>query len=203
MLELPDNIIPFVQSCIAGDSSKWSIIQATSSHYLKIGYKPLSDHHDDISQEVALKLHNGLRQFHGSTKYELLAFIKTTVFRETMSFLKREGRQSADESLNDPLNDDSECTMLDTLIDDRFSSESIAVINDLLAKAKKELSIKDFQILVFKIEGHKDKEIAAILGMTTGGVAVTYSRIKNKMQAYLFVVALIILLGRKMPWVAS
>jgi DNA-directed RNA polymerase specialized sigma24 family protein len=66
-----------------------------------------------------------------------------------------------------------------------------------------QLSVKDQQILLFKIEGYTDTEIAELLDIPMGTVASRYNRAKELLQRTLIAVVLIILSGRNLPWMAS
>jgi len=203
MIELDDDIIHFVQACIAGDSAHWDRVRTIALNFLRRRNSAQVDDHSDIIQNVIIKLIHGFRHFNGNTEKELRKFINVTTMREAVSYYRKNARHQAHDSLDQSLNDESDCTLHDRLPDDRLDQAAVSAIKDLLQKASAQLSLRDKQIILFKAEGYKDREIAEILGLTIGGVGVTYSRIKESLRRVLAIALLIILFGRKLPWVAS
>jgi RNA polymerase sigma factor (sigma-70 family) len=203
MIEQDDDIIHFVQACIAGDSDHWDRVRTIALNFLRSRNSAQVEDHSDIIQNVIIKLIHGLHHFNGNTEKELRKFINVTTMREAVSYYRKNARHQSHDSLDQSLNDDSDCTLHDRLPDDRLDPAEVSAIRDLLQKASVQLSVRDMQIVLFKAEGYKDREIAEILGLTIGGVGVTYSRIKESLRRVLAIALLIILFGRKLPWVAS
>lgn len=161
------------------------------------------DGHADIVQEVVIKLLQGFRRFNGTTEKELRQYSNVTTMREAVSFYRKNARHQSHDSLDQPFDEASGNTLHDILSDDRLDQAVVSAIKDLIQKASVQLSVRDMRIILFKAEGYKDREIAEILGMTTGGVAVTYNRSKVLLRNTLLMVMIIILFGRKLPWMAS
>ena len=202
--QMKDDIPEFIQACLAGDSSKWGYVSLIALKFLRSRNSSQSGDHDDIVQEVTLKLLHGFMNFNGTTASELREYINVTTMREAVSYYRKNSRHQSHESLDQSLdNEDTSSTLYDMLPDDRFDPAAVSAIKDLIEKASIQLSVRDMQIVIFKAEGYKDREIAEMLGMTTGGVAVTYNRIKELLRRTLLLVLLVILFGRKLPWVTS
>jgi RNA polymerase sigma factor (sigma-70 family) len=200
--DMGDDILQLIQGCLAGNESDWERVRSISLKFLRSRKSSQTDDHADIMQEVIIKLLQGFRRFNGTTETELNQYITVTTMREAVSFYRRNSRHQSHDSF-DQTPDDSENTLHSVLPDKRFAPDMIAELNDLYRRATETLSVRDRQILLYKIEGFKDNEIADILGMKAGGVAVTYNRIKELLRRTLLLVLLIILFGRKLSWMAS
>jgi RNA polymerase sigma factor (sigma-70 family) len=199
-----NNTVQFIQACLAGDNSNWDHVRSIALKFLRNRNSSQADDHGDIIQNVIIKLLKGFRQFNGTTEKELRQYINVTTMREAVSFYRKNARHQSHDSLDQSLDDEaSGSTLHDLLPDDRLDPATVSAIKDLIQKASLQLSVRDMQIVLFKAEGYKDREIADMLGMTTGGVAVTYNRIKELLRKTLLLILLIILFGRKLPWVTS
>ncbi len=179
-------------------------MRSISLKFLRWRNSSQAEDHSDIIQNVIIKLLQGFSRFNGTTAGELRQYITVTTLREAASYHRKNARHQSHESLDQSLEDeDSGGTLHDLLPDGRLDPAAIAAIKDLIQKAAVQLSVRDMQIVLFKAEGYKDREIADMLDMTSGGVAVTYSRIKELLRNTLLLVLLIILFGRKLPWMTS
>jgi RNA polymerase sigma factor (sigma-70 family) len=167
---------------------------------LRSRYSSLSSaDHEDIIQNVSIKLiNNGLTQFNGTTRYELLGYFRTITNREALTFLRQTVRQRSNTSLDQPFECDPESSLLDILQDDRLDPETIAEINDLYLHALEQLTIRERQILLYKIEGYKDREIAELLDISLGSVAGSYNRIKELLRQTLLIALPMIMFGRNL-----
>lgn len=198
------NTAQFIQDCLAGNGSNWDQVRSLALKFLRSRNSSQADDHDDIIQNVIIKLLQGFRRFNGTTANELRQYINVTTMREAVSYYRKNARHQSHDSLDQSLDDDnSGSTLHDLLPDGRLDPAAVSAIKDLIQKAAVQLSVRDMQIVLFKAEGYKDREIADMLGMTTGGVAVTYNRIKELLRKTLLLVLLILLFGRKLPWVTS
>ena len=198
------NVISFIQACLAGDNTSWNDVRAIALKFLRSRNHSQTDDHGDIIQNVIIKLLQGFRRFNGTTEKELRQYINVTTMREAVSYYRKSVRHQSHDSLDQPLDDKaSGSTLHDLLPDDHLDPAAVSAIKDLIQKASVQLSVRDMQMVLFKAEGYKDREIADMLGMTTGGVAVTYNRIKELLRKTLLLVLLIILFGRKLPWMTS
>lgn len=193
----------FIQACIEGDQACWEQVRSIALKFLRSRNSSSSDDHGDIIQNVIIKLLQGFRRFNGTTENELRQYINVATMREAVSYYRKNARHQSHDSLDQSLDSDTDGTLYDLLPDKRLDPTAVAAIKDLFQQASEQLSVRDKQILLYKADGYKDREIAEILGMTTGGVGVTYSRIKDSLRRTLAIALLIILFGRKLPWVAS
>lgn len=206
-----DDIPALIQGCITNDRASWNVLFQTSTsvaaNTLRKQYTSLSpDECDDVISNVYTKLINGgLSNFRGATEYELLGYFKTITRNEAVSYHRQKMKRDRNASLNQDSDgeDGHEAPLQHLLKDNSLRPDTIAEINDLYRKAMGQLSVRDQQILLFKIEGHKDREIAELLGIPMNTVASSYNRVKALLQQTLIALLLIILSGRKMPWMAS
>lgn len=206
-----DDIPALIQGCITNDRASWNVLFQTctsvSANTLHKYYTSLSpDECDDVISNIYTKLINGgLSNFRGETEYELLGYFKTIIRNEAISYLRQKVKRDRNVSLDQNSDDENglESPLHHLLKDNSLRPDTIAEINDLYRKAMVQLSIRDQQILLFKIEGHKDREIAELLGIPMNTVASSYNRVKALLQQTLIAVLLIILSGRKMPWITS
>jgi len=209
---MDDNILPLMQGCLAKDGPSWKILLQTCTsialnHHRKHYTFLTPGDTDTIVSNVYTKLFDGgLGKFSGGTKYELLRYFKTITKNETFSFLRQHMKRKRDESLDQDLGEDddqTEFTHQDLLPDNSLRPDTIAQINDLYRKAMAQLSVRDQQILLYKIEGYKDREIAEFLDIPSNTVASSYGRLKITLQRNLVMAILIILSGRNWPWTTS
>lgn len=207
------NILSLVQNCLAGDKSSWDMlfqlcVSVTKNSHNKRYPTLTSDDTDNILSNICTKLFNGgLNNFKGQTKFEFLGYLKTIIKNDTVTYLnllniKRKRHTSLDQGW-DTIGDNDELSHYDSLKDDHLSPDVICEINDLHQKAMAQLSIRDGQILLYKIEGYKDKEIAELLSMPMNTVASRYNRIRELLLRTLSMILLMILFGRNLPWKTS
>jgi RNA polymerase sigma-70 factor (ECF subfamily) len=207
---MDNDIAPLINACLSGDGTAWRALYleyaSVALNILRKRYPSMSpDDHDDIVQIIFAKLvKNGLRSFRGATRYEFISYIKVSTAREAYSYRRQNSRTDNNLSLDQADDENGHESPLQHLLkDNSLRPDTIAEINDLYRRAMGQLSIRDQQILLFKIEGYKDTEIAELLGIPMGTVAVSYNRIKALLQRTLIAVILIILSGRNLPWMAS
>jgi len=203
MIELEENIPLFIQDCLAGNGSNWDHVRSVALKFLRSRNSSQADDHSDIIQNVIIKLLQGFRRFKGTTVSELRQYITVTTMREAISYYRKNARYQSHESLDQTLDNNTESTLHDLLPDGHLDPATVSAINDLIKKTSVQLSVRDMQIVLLKAEGYKEREIAEMLGMTGGGVAVTYNRIKELLRRTLLMVLIIILFGRKLPWMMS
>ena len=199
-----DTILPRIRSCLAGESASWEWIASILLKKLRLHHPSLApDIHEELVQTICEKLLTGLRAFRGSTEYELLEYLRITAVREGLSHHRRTARSRNVVSLDASLNDEeSGGDLHDLLPDSGPGPDRITELNDLYRKAAGLLSLRDRQILMFKVQGYKEREIADILGIPPGTVAVSYNRAKVLLRAAL-ILLLVIFFEIKLPWVAS
>ena len=101
---MDDNIRPFIQTYLAGDSASWETIASIVLQILRHQYPALSpEDHEDLVQDVHLKLHANLRTFRGAAKAEFLYYLRITTIRETISLYRRTARHRGTGSLDEPI----------------------------------------------------------------------------------------------------
>ncbi|MDR3490918.1 MAG: RNA polymerase sigma factor [Gammaproteobacteria bacterium] len=210
---MDDNILSLIQGCLANDRMRWSeLLQtctsiATRFHQARYSSLLTANDTNNILSNVVMKLfHGGLENFSGATKFELLSYIKKIIINETFSYLRQLQKRNRITSLyqglvkeDDPVNS----SLHDFLKDNKLGPDQICEINDLFKKAMAQLTIKEGQILLYKVQGYKDKEIAELLDMPMNTVASKYSRIKDLLKLTLLTILMFILFGRNLPWNTS
>jgi len=208
---MDDNTVPLIQGCLANDSSCWKVLLHTctsaSTNILRKQYTSLSsDEIDDVISNLYTKLiDGGLNSFRGQTKYELLKYFNIITRNEAISYLRQKMKRDRNPSLDQCTEDEDghDSPLQHLLKDNTLRPDTITEINDLYRKAMEQLSVKDQQIILFKIEGYTDSEIAELLDIPMGTVASRYNRAKELLQRTLIAAILIILSGRNLPWMAS
>lgn len=183
-----EDVISVIEGCIRGEEPFWNTFVKEFGSMAENILRKFSDiaSHDreNIIQNVFIKLfRGGLCNFQGSTKYEFFKYFKTIVIHEGISYLKSEGKDKGNISLN---GEDSAGVSLKELIPNQDPLSS----PDLIAEGKEALKITqkvmegfpllDQQIFWMKLQGYKDEEIKKILGIPLGTVASKYSRIRTK-----------------------
>lgn len=208
---MDEDILPLLHGCLSNDRESWETLRQDAGsivlNILRSRYSSLSpEDHDDIVQNIFSKLFsNGLRDFHGTTKYEFLNYLGIIAKREAINHIRQHARHNKAVSLDQPLSDgdDGDTTLLDTLADQTLRPDTIAELNNLFSTSLAQLSIRDKQILIYKVEGYKDKEIAELLGIPMNTVASAYNRIKELLRKTVAMAILIILFGRNLPGATS
>ncbi len=209
---MDDNILPLIEGCLTNDSASWDVLFQTcvsvTTNIHRRRYPSLTpDDTDNILSNICTKLFGGgLKHFKGETKYEFLGYLKTISRNETVSYfreiLKRNRTTSLDQGYEND-NGQDKTSLHDFLEDNHLRPETISEMKDLFKKAMEQLSIRNGQILLYKVEGYKDKEIAELLDMPMNTVASSYSRIKDLLLRTLLTIFVMILSGRNLPWKPS
>jgi RNA polymerase sigma factor (sigma-70 family) len=185
------DIILIIRKCLAGDEDAWNTLHREYSGiamaFLRWKFPDFIDDHDDIIQKVFSNLlATGLRNFTGTTKYEFLAYFKTIVKNEALDCAEEKQRKKTISLYNDKFENEDDPPMLE-IPDPNGGSQP-----DRKAEAREMLScieivmrdypVVDQQVFLMKIQGHMDREIAAMLKMPIGTVAVKYSRIRETLR---------------------
>jgi RNA polymerase sigma-70 factor, ECF subfamily len=207
---MDDDIVLLINACLSGDGAAWRVLYeeyaSVAINILRKRHQSLSsDDHDDIVQIIFAKLvKNGLRNFRGTTRYEFIRYVETMTVREAYSYRRQNLRDDSNISLDQADDEDGHDFPLQHLLkDNSLRPDTIAEINDLYRRAMGQLSVRDQQILLFKIEGYTDTEISELLGIPMGTVGSRYNRAKELLQRTLIAAILIILSGRNLPWMTS
>jgi RNA polymerase sigma factor (sigma-70 family) len=183
-----EDVLLVIEGCLREEEQSWNIFVKEFGSMADNIIRKFSDlalhDRENIIQNVFIKLFKGgLNNFQGSTKYEFFKYFKTIVIHEGISYLKSEGKDKGDISLN---GEDSEGLSLKDLIPNRdplsrpdLTAEGKEILG-FIQKAMVEFPLLDQQIFWMKVQGYKDKEIKKILGIPLGTVASKYSRIRTK-----------------------
>jgi len=180
--------------CLSGNETAWS---AFFTEYAPIAMNILShrlgdlslDEKEDIIQNTFSKLlKGGLKNFRGSTRYEFLAYFRRIVLNEALTYLKY-GREWKDTASLDQERDRDQPESPQLEVHDgnpeayagAKKHEQLQIITTVLEGSPVETK----QVVLMKMEGYKDREIADILGISPGTVASKYSRIKEKVKKLL------------------
>ena len=183
-----------VRDCLSGNETAWS---AFFTEYAPIGMNILSrrladlslDEKEDIIQNTFSKLlKGGLKNFRGSTVYEFLAYFRRIVMNEALTYLKS-GRGWEDTISLDQEADRDQPQLPQLEVHDgnveayagAKTREQLNIIQMVLEGSP----IETKQVVLMKMEGYKDREIADIVGISPGTVASKYSRIKERIKKVL------------------
>jgi len=140
---------------------------------------------DEIVQNAITAMWQCMAQFRGDTAHELRTYFRRTLHRKVVDFwrstdtrrrrlqpLEGDGTGSATRRSPDGLVGPSP---EDTVEDE----EDAARLQELLQRT---LSRLEFQAITLRAQGHKDREIAKILGVTIGTVATALFRARDKLR---------------------
>lgn len=188
-----DDVILLIQGCLAGDKNSWDVFdnefRLTAEKILHRFSGVAEPDKQDIIQNVFVKLRQGgLQNFRGASKYEFLDYFKTIVRNEALNHIASCKRRNNEVSLNQERDgEDGESLQYDIADDSPWPEDLLAAKQraGLVQKTLQEYSVKEQQIFIMKIEGHKDREIANIFGMPMGTVAVKYLRMKERLKQIL------------------
>ena len=189
-----DDMQSVMAGCLSGNETAWS---AFFTEYAPIAMNILShrlgdlslDEKEDIIQNTFSKLlKGGLKNFRGSTRYEFLAYFRRIVLNEALTYLKY-GREWKDTASLDQERDRDQPESPQLEVHDgnpeayagAKKHEQLQIITTVLEGSPVETK----QVVLMKMEGYKDREIADILGISPGTVASKYSRIKEKVKKLL------------------
>ena len=188
-----EDVLLVIEGCLREEERAWNTFAKEFGSMAENILRKFSDlapqDRENIIQNVFIKLFKGgLSNFHGSTKYEFFKYFKTIVIHEGISYLKSEGKDKENISLN---GEDSEGLSLKDLIPNQdplsrpdLTTEGKEVL-DSIQKVMEEFPLLDQQIFWMKLQGYKDEEIKKILGVPLGTVASKYSRIRTKIMGVL------------------
>lgn len=183
-----EDVLLVIEGCLREEEQSWNIFVkefGSMAENILRKFSDLAPHdRENIIQNVFIKLFKGgLRNFQGSTKYEFFKYFKTIVTHEGISYLKSEGKDRRDISLN---GEDSEGLSLKDLIPDQdhlsrpdLTAEGKEAL-DTIQRVMEGFPLSGQQIFWMKLQGYKDEEIKKILGIPLGTVASKYSRIRTK-----------------------
>jgi RNA polymerase sigma factor (sigma-70 family) len=188
-----EDMLSVIRACLSADGVAWKVFfteyASTAMNMLNRAVPDLSPQEkEDIIQNTFSKLlKGGLKNFRGSTRYEFLAYLKQIVLNEARTYLRSErdwrGRISLEQDRDrDRLESAEQTTDAGGApYGGTKRDEQMQIINMVLEGAPLETR----QVLLMKMEGYKDREIADILGISLGTVASRYSRVKERIKEYL------------------
>lgn len=186
-----DDVISIINGCLAGNEDSWGIfVKEFASIAMNVLNSKFStfeiQEKEDVIQNVFIKfLQAGLKDFRGTSKYEFLSYFATIVRNEAISYSTSKRRKNNTVSL-DQEKDGDEAQLPHIEIPEEKLRPDIIVerkeILDLISKVLKDYPLEDQQVFLMKVEGYKDREIAAILRISSGTVASKYSRIKDRVR---------------------
>jgi RNA polymerase sigma factor (sigma-70 family) len=183
-----EDVLLVIEGCLREEEWAWRIFVKEFGSMAENILRKFSDFapqdRENIIQNVFIKLlKGGLSNFKGSAKYEFFKYFKTIAIHEGISYLKSEGKDKGNISLN---GEDSEGFSLkdfipsqDPLLRPDLTVEGKETL-DIIQKVMEGFPLLDQQIFWMKLQGYKDEEIKKILGIPLGTVASKYSRIKTK-----------------------
>lgn len=188
------DVILTIEQCLKGEEQAWNLFVKEFGSVADNILKKFSDiaqpDRENIIQNVFIKLlKGGLSNFQGTTKYEFLKYFKTIVINEGFSYLKSEGRDKENISLNEK---NSEGVSLKDLISDQDSNSRPELkaeekeVLDSIRRVVEGFPLIDQQIFWMKLKGDKEEEISKILKLPLGTVASKYSRMVIKLRKELW-----------------
>jgi RNA polymerase sigma-70 factor (ECF subfamily) len=143
----------------------------------------------DLVQETLLKAHRHFDQFRGTTEPELVSWLRQILARNLANLARRyrasSRRLAQEQSLEDLLVSASQS--LSALVADNGHSPSQSALRRelsvILADALAELPANYREVLVLRtLEGHDWAEVARILGRSTDGARLLWTRALKKLQ---------------------
>jgi RNA polymerase sigma factor (sigma-70 family) len=147
------------------------------------------DEKRDIVQNTFVRLLNGgLKAFRGTTKYEFLAYLKQIVMNEAWTYMKESKEWKDMDSVEKEGGSEEDPLPPLQIPDGRPLPDRVAESNELFQLINKALSdypLETKQVFLMKVEGHKDREVADVLGIPMGTVASQYSRTKERLRQLL------------------
>jgi len=179
-----EDVLLVIEGCLRREERSWNTFVkefGSMAENILRKFSDLAPHdRENIIQNVFIRLFKGgLNNFQGSTKYEFFKYFKTIVIHEGISYLKSEGKDRENISLN---GEDSEGLSLkdwipnqDPLSRPDLTAEGKEVL-DSIQRVMEGFPLLDQQIFWMKLQGYKDEEVKKILGIPLGTVASKYSR---------------------------
>jgi RNA polymerase sigma factor (sigma-70 family) len=183
-----------IRGCLSGNETAWS---AFFTEYAPIamnilGRKPgnlsLEEKEDIIQNTFSRLLNGGLKNFHGSTKYEFLAYFRKIATNEAFSYLKSGKERDDAVSLDQERTPDKPESWPPGVRDGNREPNGGAIRREqlrIIETVLEGMPLETKQVVLMKIEGYKDREIADILGISPGTVASKYARLKERVKKLL------------------
>lgn len=188
---MSDEVIAVIEGCLAKDKDSWNaFVKEFAPMAMNILNGQFSgifaSEKDDIVQNAFIKLiRSGLRDFKGNSKYEFFKYFEVIVQNEARSHLSSQAKKNNTISLHQKIEGENGDVLQIDIPDDRPRQDDIAgnkAAARLIMSVLHEYTLLDRRIFLMKVDGDKDREIAAILGISMGTVASKYSRIKERMR---------------------
>ena len=190
MGEQDEKLLSLIDACLKGKEEAWHTFVSRYGKVVRgclLGYfRDKAEKIDDITQQVFIKLWKaGLRDFRGTNRYQFLSYLKQISINEAKTYLRSTAGQNREVSLNqDPTSGAGDVSV--TEIASRAPNpEESAILTErieILTNHMHDLPLEHQQILLMKVKGFKDREIAQLLGLPDGTVASSYSRIVERLK---------------------
>ena len=187
-----EDVQSVIRACLTADGVAWKAFfteyASVAMHILNRTVVDLAVHEkEDIVQNTFSKLlKGGLKNFRGATRYEFLAYLRQIVLNEARTYLRSEkdwrGMVSLDQE-GEPEQLESVQGVMDGNAESYAGAERDEQ-REIIAMVLEESAIEIKQVLLMKMEGYKDREIADFLGISLGTVASRYARVKGRIRQY-------------------
>jgi len=145
--------------------------QGPSVLRMAAAYESNPANRDDLVQEIALALWKALHQFRGECSERTLVFRIAHNRALTHVWRRKQSPGELDDASDVP---DSRATP--------ESQASAGQLRDRLLAAIRRLPVGHRQVMVLLLEGMSQAEIAAVLGITEGNVAVRANRARKELR---------------------
>lgn len=176
-----DNIEYIIQKCAERDNFYChKFYDRYFAYAMKIAYRYITNYDEamEVVQDSFLKIFNNLLNFSNKTgnnnlEQVLLAWMKKIVVNTTIDFMRRDKPLA-------PLDDINQQGL--SLSSDVLSADSGLLYKELLAELGKLPPSYRAVFNLYAIDGYKHKEIAQMMGITTGGVKAMYFKARGILQ---------------------
>jgi RNA polymerase sigma factor (sigma-70 family) len=137
--------------------------------------------HDDLKQEILLKIWKGLQQYESqeNAKFRtwLAVVIRNAIYAYMRSYRKREDRESSFDT-SDYIQEDESPTRIDEIINEEWVSY---MVNHVIEHLKNFFSGKAIDVFLLSSKGLKTEEISEQLDIPANTVYVLRNRVKDRL----------------------
>lgn len=186
---MSEKLLGLVEACKKGDRSAWEPFIRECGKFIRGWLMKYSRGKvvevDEITSLVWIKLlKGGIRDFRGTSRYELLAYLKIISVNEAKTYFRNPGRPKQEISTGQVTTPRDSAQAYEA-IDEASGPEELAILKgevEKLRRCLKALPLVQQEIAMMKAKDFKDSEISEILGLPGGTVSVSYSRLKSKLR---------------------